>query len=547
MNQFPSGDREIDALAGRISPTGTGDFLADAIASWAQHNWPSGLDASRLSSGDDTSVSWQSCLAERLREVTGLDSGSIATCLPAGSVEDLLQWAIVLCRRLHASQNAKTDGSTASEDGDANRGRILCCIGGDHGQGVVGRMASGRADLRETASPLVPGFMHVPLDGLAQRIDDSIAMVLLSPVDLFDQMRAVSAEQFAEIRAACDQHRVALVIDHQNIPPMGGGHFWVHDSITSVRADAVIMAAGLAGGFGGGVLALNAELSAQLAAPTSERLDMPPHIPTAVLVDATLRQWSEQSWHKRELDGFATALAERLAKRESVRDLHVIGRSFGIELDLPATQWQEYADRVGLRVTTAGEFTVGMQLPLIIDDEAETELLDRMDRVFDEIEEHERKSAEPSSDVNRETDRDDSDNPEANDIDEAEANDVENSDVEVSDVENEDFENEEFEEDSELDEAELDQDELEEEFEDESEDEDSDSDELDEDELDEDGLDEDESGDESDDEEADDDNFDEDVDANDDDDDVKRSQFDGEIAESETEDSDAKTDPENQP
>ncbi|EMI52744.1 acetylornithine and succinylornithine aminotransferase [Rhodopirellula sallentina SM41] len=456
---------------------------------------------------------------------------------------------------------------------------------------MVGRMASGRADLRETASPLVPGFVHSPLDGLAQRIDGSIAMVLLSPVDLFDQVRAVSAEQFAEIRAACDQHGVALVIDHQSIPPMGGGYFWVHDSITSVNADAVIMAAGLTGGFGGGVLALNAELSEQLMAPTFEHSDMPIHIPTAVLVDATLRQWSEQSWQSRELDSFATSLAERLAKRESVRDLHVMGRCFGIELDLPAAQWHEYADRFGLRVATAGEFAVRMQLPLIIDDEAETELLDRMDRVFDEIEEHERKSAEPTSNADLETDQDTSETPDADDTDSEEPNeqppvspndaadfdnaanfdnagdfddagddapddetddefeeedeadeesfDEDDSDadeVEESDVDDSEVKDDDFEEENELDED-GDEDALEQEFEDKSDDEESDFDELDDD----------ESGDDSDDEETDDDNFDEDVDANDDDDDeVKRSQFDGEIAERETEDSDSKTDPENQ-
>ncbi|EMI52743.1 hypothetical protein [Rhodopirellula sallentina] len=126
MNQSPSGDREIDALAGRVSPTGTGDFLADAIASWAHQNWPSGLDAPQLTSGEDGSAGWQNRLAERLRDVTGLDSASIATCLPAGSVEELLQWAIVLCRRLHLSKNATTDESASSGDGDAIRGRILC-------------------------------------------------------------------------------------------------------------------------------------------------------------------------------------------------------------------------------------------------------------------------------------------------------------------------------------------------------------------------------------------------------------------------------------
>lgn len=574
MNQFNRGDHELDALAGMISPTGRGgEFLADAVSQWAHSYWEN-------ASGGGTD--WSAQLAERLRDVTGHDKTVIATCLPAGSLEDLLQWAIVLCRRRHQSITAQSGDVDSTSDGSAAESRVLCAVGSDHGRGVVGRMASGRADLREPAWPMVPGFVHAPLDSLHQRIDDSTAMVLISPVDLHEQVQPISLEQLIAIREACDRHHAALVIDHRNLPPMGGGHFWIQDSIASVTADAVMMSAGLNGGCGGGVLALNSALAEQIqqlepadAGRVTSEQEMPLSPQVAVVVDATLQQWMTLSWQSTELDSLATSLAERLARRESVRDLHVTGRSIGIELDLPSLQWAEVAAGFGLAVATAGEFAVRLQPPLIFEADEQSELLDRIDMVFEAIEEEEQRSDEPvaeaspedseasEEDTQSETEsldevadapsdnvNDDKLGDDESDVeveedsdenhDEAFADDeLDNDELDDEEIEDEEPEHEEL--DDEPDEGESESDELEEESSNELEYESDDEDENEEDE--DDASDEDEFEEE---EQLDVDEIDEDEIEDTDDDEVKRSQFEGEFAESEADDSDSITDPETQ-
>ncbi|MCM2374067.1 aminotransferase class III-fold pyridoxal phosphate-dependent enzyme [Aporhodopirellula aestuarii] len=575
MNQSQNGDRELDALAGLISPTGRmGDYLAEAMSQWALTHWSAESDNGRASAVR---------LCERMRQVTGNDDAAIAGCLAAGSQEDLLQWAIVLCRRHH--QLTATDASDSDSAGD-DGGQILCAVGSDHGRGMVGRMASGRADLREAGWPLVPGFVHAPFDSLPSRIDDRVAMVLISPLDLHDRMQPVTGEQLTAIRQACDQHHACLVIDHRCLPPMGGGHFWVHDSIAEIAADAVLMSAGLTGGGEGGVLVLNSTLWPHLAggersgsgSNIGER-EMPVSAYVAETVNATLDQWLTQSWQSVEVDSFATSLAERLAARESVRDLHVVGRTIGIELDLPSLQWVQVAAGLGLVVATAGDFAVRLQPPLILDADAQADLLDRIDMVFKAIEAEEQRSDEPAAvdasdeisepDVESETALviDESASEESGADDDLESDDFEAEESEADEVEDGSEEgDEDFEEEGEYDEAD--------EFVDEDDSEDEDEDDEYEEEV---AVDAEYTDDADEEVDDDDDDFDEDDDVNDEDeadldedeyveseedeseegeseedddeleeDDAKRSQIDGEPSGDDADDSDSKTDPETQ-
>jgi len=388
MSELPMNFSLIDALAGEISVTGNpGDYLADAAAEWAMSRWTlSASGSSSASSGDDVAER----IASLLRDLTGHGESTIATVLTAPSREDALQRAIVLCRRHHGRGNAGS--SQAGGENDPSQSRCLTAAGIEHGRGVVGRMLSGRADLRDSAWPLVPGMMHASLDSLHERIDDTVAMVLISPLQRHDLMRPVSSECLTAIRSACDRFGACLVIDHQDTPPVGGGDFWCHESIAEITADAVLMSSGLTGGEEGGLLVLNRSLADQIRHPDASDPDRrgSPSSCLASLIEASLSQWISQAWRSADVDEFATLLAERLARRECVRDLHVTGRSIGIELDVPANDWVRIARESALRIATAGEFGVRMQPPLIFEGDGQNELLDRIDLVFDRIEATER-------------------------------------------------------------------------------------------------------------------------------------------------------------
>lgn len=383
----------LDALAGMISPTGRDcDYLIAASTAWARSQWGKSSTSAKERAVDPAETFPD--LTERLRTLTGRDETNIATCVTAESRENLLQWALILCRLHH-----QCEGNPEAARGNIHSGaRCLAAVGSDHGQAIIGRMASGRADGRSPEWPLVPGFVHAALESLADRIDDSVAMVLISPLDFHDMLRPISPEQLVAISDACQRHRACLIIDHSLIPPHGGGHFWVHDAIASVNADGVIMSAGLVGGGTGGLLSLGESLAIQLSASTSQAFASTNRCHSAALAGATLDQWIERSWCDVELDELPTELAGRLAKRECVRDLHVTGRSIGIELDIPSAEWLKSAADCQLHATAAGDFAIAMQLPLVFSTRDVASFCDRIDRVFDQIE-HAERGAEIASPV----------------------------------------------------------------------------------------------------------------------------------------------------
>lgn len=375
----------LDALAGVISPTGPDcDYLIAASTAWARSRWGASSTSANQRAAELSKPALD--LAAQLRTLTGRDETDISACVTAESRETLLQWALILCRLHHQSE----DNPEAARGDNHSGARCLAAVGSDHGQAIIGRMASGRADARTPEWPLVPGFVHAALESLADRIDDSVAMVVISPIDVHDMMRAISPEQLMAIAAACQRHRACLIIDHSLIPPHGGGHFWVHDAIASVTAAGVIMSAGLVGGGTGGLLSLGESLAIQLSASTSQAFASANRCHSAALAAATLDQWIEQSWCDVELDELPTELAGRLAKRECVRDLHVTGRSIGIELDLLSTEWLKCAADCQLHATAAGDFAIAMQLPLVFNTTDVVSLCDRIDRIFDQIEHSER-------------------------------------------------------------------------------------------------------------------------------------------------------------
>ena len=393
MNESSSGLERIDGCAGLVSATGHDcEYLSDAVSKWnatsSLNNAPNGTMAdSGLTPNflaDITGI--ESSLTRSLQTLTGHNEQQIHRCLVSSSTEEALQWIWVLTRRSHKTPDAK----------------CLIALGGDHGSGVVGRMASGRAASRSPEWPMLPGFVHVELDDLAGRINEDTSMVLLSPIDLHDMSRSAGKDSLIRVREACDQHSVALVIDHQAVPPMGGGDFWVHESVAGIQADAVLMSAGLLGGVPGGLLVLNERLSSVV-----NNREMVSHELNTYLIEASLRQWIDQDWLAVDVDEMAVQWAERLASRETVRDLHVTGRTIGIELDMPSADWIELSDRCGLEAKTAGDFAVRFQPPLVLDEQANEVLLERLDLVFDTLqaEEADTQNAEPANASEPETDQ----------------------------------------------------------------------------------------------------------------------------------------------
>lgn len=397
----------IDATAGFQSATGHAcDYLGAAIETWSHARWNTNSFVPASHPQRCSEIEQQ--LVNHLRELTGLNEQQITRCVSATSTELALQLAIVLSRKVHATESVETTVSA----------KCLCAVGSDHGNGILGAMASGRAEARQPAWPILPGWDHVLLKDLPKRINDQTAMVLISPVDWHAMAKPADAGILEAIAKACQKASASLVIDHAQLPPMGGGHFFVHDSIAKITPDAIILSAGLLGGVDGAVVVLGEKLASAFEAKDSSATDSFGGSEfVATLANASLMQWIANDWIAVDVDEFAVELAQALSAFETIRDMHVTGRTIAIETDVPASEWTTAANQCELEIRPAGDFAIALQPPLVMTDDQQMRLLDRVVQVFELITSQEQEIADESAEVIATADQGDRTDSEAIDSD----------------------------------------------------------------------------------------------------------------------------------
>lgn len=361
-----NGHEIIDAMAGRASVFGFGfDPITEAIQAVAEsYLGDSSAFVDHTGGGKDS-------LGIDLRELLG-DSPAIAaeSISLSASADMAVETAIELARKFRPKKSFRT----------------IALLGSDHGRSGMCRTASGRPELHEDYGPMMAGFSHVPggdLDAIRASIDDQTACILLSPVDLLGAARPVDANYLAGVRELCDEHEILLVIDETQLAFGCSGQPLAFSAIANVHADVVILASGLFAGLAGGIVVASQKVTGDPVLDT-HRFPL-----LSAVASETLSSMQKQNLPASATDSMrdlAVSLAEQLSGFEFVRDVNVLGMSFGIETDIDSAEIVAAADRRGLRIETAGDTAIRIQLPLIISQEDQESLLARLGETMEAIE-----------------------------------------------------------------------------------------------------------------------------------------------------------------
>ncbi len=272
--------------------------------------------------------------------------------------------------------------------------RTITLVGSDHGRTGTCRTASGRPCLHDGYGPMMAGFTHVPagdIDAMRGSVDQQTACILLSPIDLADSCRQLTAEYLAEVRTLCDDHDLALIFDESRIAFGSSGKPFAFSAIADICADAVILSAGLFAGLPGGIVLASEKLTNQPVIDTAV-YPMQLSVASATLDAMTAGGLPESA--DEAMRQFAVALAEAVGGFEFVRDVHVLGTTIGIETDIGSEEVVAAARVHAVRLEAAGETAVRLQLPLTITDDDRSELLSRLGQLMQRVE---RQAAEMSA------------------------------------------------------------------------------------------------------------------------------------------------------
>jgi len=136
------------------------------------------------------------------------------------------------------------------------RVKIIAFEGAFHGRSAAGIAAAGSEKMTHGFGPLLPGFVQLPfgdMEALNAEMDDTVAAVILEPVQGEGGIRPLPDADMKAIRAACDEVGALLILDEIQCGMGRTGKLFTHEW-AGVSPDIMLVAKGIGGGFPLGVL-----------------------------------------------------------------------------------------------------------------------------------------------------------------------------------------------------------------------------------------------------------------------------------------------------
>ncbi|MDQ5978377.1 MAG: acetylornithine/N-succinyldiaminopimelate aminotransferase, partial [Verrucomicrobiota bacterium] len=166
---------------------------------------------------------------------------------------------LIKLARLHGMKKAGEEGKCI---------KIICAKHAFHGRTFGGMSATPQEKIQKGFRPLVPGFAFGEINNLqsfVDLVDADTAAIFVETVQGEGGVNPCTDEFLWGLRKLCDQHNLLLMLDEVQCGLGRTGTFYAFQA-SGIRADAVGMAKGIAGGYPMGAI-WTAEKHAELFTP----------------------------------------------------------------------------------------------------------------------------------------------------------------------------------------------------------------------------------------------------------------------------------------
>ena len=223
------------------------------------------------------------------------------------------------------------------------REKVITFSGGFHGRTADAISATFLGKYRELGRPNVPGHVAAEFGDLASvraLADDSIAAIMLEPIQSMAGVKMAAPQFYAGLRRLCDEHGIVLIYDEvqTGVGRTGEWFFAGNDAGAGVVPDIITLAKALGSGipvgaclvsegiaahikendlgttFGGGMMAMAAVTA------TLEAIEQDDMLANVKIVEAHLRQSLASSPAIVEIDGKGFLLGLRF--KEKAAEIH---------------------------------------------------------------------------------------------------------------------------------------------------------------------------------------------------------------------------------
>lgn len=269
-------------------------------------------------------------------------------------------------------------------DQGQDRTTILTFEGAFHGRSTGAIAAAGSEKMTKGFGPLMPGFKVLPWgnhEALNAALDDSVAAVLIEPVQGEGGIRLLPEVCLKGLRAACDRTGALLVLDEVQCGMGRTGKLFAHEW-AGIAPDIMMVAKGIGGGFPlGAVLATERAAAGMVAGTHGSTYG---GNPLACAVGLKVMEIIADPTFLAEVNRKAGLLRQKLeglvaAHPDTFEEVRGSGLMLGLKCRKPNTELVAAAREAGVLVVPAADNVIRLLPALNIPDEDLSEAVARLE------------------------------------------------------------------------------------------------------------------------------------------------------------------------
>ena len=276
---------------------------------------------------------------------------------------------------------------------DAGEGRptILTFEGAFHGRSTGAIAAAGSEKMVKGFGPLMPGFKTLPWgdhEAFEAAMDDTVAAVLIEPIQGEGGIRPLPEVCLKGLRAACDRTGALLVLDEVQCGMGRTGRLFAHEW-SGISPDIMMVAKGIGGGFPLGAVLANERAAACMTAGTHGSTYG--GNPLACAVGLKVMQIVGDPAFLSEVNRKGALLRQKLeglvaAHPDTFDSVRGSGLMMGIKCARPNTDLVAAARNAGLLVVPAADNVIRLLSALNIPDDDLAEAVTRLEQAAQTLE-----------------------------------------------------------------------------------------------------------------------------------------------------------------
>jgi len=266
--------------------------------------------------------------------------------------------------------------------------KFITAEGSFHGRTFATLTATAQPKHHEGFLPLLPGFVYVPFNDIAElesAFSDEVAAVLVEPIQGEGGINVATAEYLAAIRRLCDENGAVLILDEVQTG-MGRTGKWFGYQHFDVEPDIMTMAKALGGGVAIGAMMAKEKIAASLT-PGKHASTFGGNALACAAAVAVIEAIEEDNLLEKadQLGQYVRDKLGQLKQKHYIIDsVRGIGLMIGVQLTGPGSQIVDKCLEKGLRINCTNDTVLRFMPPMIATRSQIDQAIDILDTVLTE-------------------------------------------------------------------------------------------------------------------------------------------------------------------